>query len=342
MNNPSLTATPGYRIGAISKLSGVAVSTLRNWEHRYQAFEPQKSKGRHRMYSTQDLERARLLHVLSLQGHSISHLAKLDLVQLKTLNLAPSPARSPNGFTSVVRVGVSDPTLLTRIDSSLFQMAWLQHHPGVQIHTFEISMNWSAGSALGSVETEAELLWLRLQNLQHEHVQALLALRKRSTTPVWLLYQYARSADYQSLKQGGIHLCREPLNAAELALELARELHTIVSEPRPSNTQPKGQNLAPRRRYSDATLAQVAQLSTNLLCECPKHVAELTSQLAAFEAYSQTCQGLEGLDVADRKLHQELLAISGQARALFEDALERIAAHEGIPLPPNTPTAAAG
>jgi hypothetical protein len=58
-------------------------------------------------------------------------------------------------------------------------------------------------------------------------------------------------------------------------------------------------------------------------------VAELISQLASFEEYSQDCLNNKA---EDAHLHAYLTSISGTARALFENALEIIAAHEGIDL----------
>ena len=85
----------------------------------------------------------------------------------------------------------------------------------------------------------------------------------------------------------------------------------------------------PARKYSDETLARIAGISTNVLCECPRHVAELISQLASFEQYSQECL-VRHAD--DAHLHGYLRSISGAARALFERALEMVAEHEGIAL----------
>jgi hypothetical protein len=51
--------------------------------------------------------------------------------------------------------------------------------------------------------------------------------------------------------------------------------------------------------------------------------------LASFEAYSQECLNK---NTEDAHLHSYLRAISGSARSLFENALEKIAQHEGIDL----------
>jgi hypothetical protein len=58
-------------------------------------------------------------------------------------------------------------------------------------------------------------------------------------------------------------------------------------------------------------------------------VAELIAQLASFETYSQECLNKNS---EDAQLHSYLRAISGSARSLFENALEKIALHEGIDL----------
>jgi len=84
------------------------------------------------------------------------------------------------------------------------------------------------------------------------------------------------------------------------------------------------------RRYDDAALTDFAGLSSTIACECPKHVAELLIQLSRFEAYSADCQSQSP---ADASLHDYLRRIAGQARALFESALERVAIEEGLMLP---------
>lgn len=76
-------------------------------------------------------------------------------------------------------------------------------------------------------------------------------------------------------------------------------------------------------------LLQVAGISTQVLCECPKHVAELITQLARFEQYSLDCLNKSK---EDARIHAHLTAVSGTARAMFEDALEMVAQHEGIDL----------
>jgi len=90
----------------------------------------------------------------------------------------------------------------------------------------------------------------------------------------------------------------------------------------------------PPRRWDDAALADMAGLSSTIACECPQHVAELLMRLSHFEAYSAQC---EQRSPADAELHAWLGQIAAQARASFEEALERIAQHEGLLLPGGDP-----
>jgi hypothetical protein len=59
-------------------------------------------------------------------------------------------------------------------------------------------------------------------------------------------------------------------------------------------------------------------------------VVDLLVSLSTFERYSFECADRSPADAA---LHRHLQRVAGSARALFEDALERVARAEGIALP---------
>ena len=75
---------PRYPIRAVSKLTGIAIDTLRAWERRYGAVTPSRDD-RGRMYSEADVARLRLLHAALEQGHSIGRLAALSDGELRDL-----------------------------------------------------------------------------------------------------------------------------------------------------------------------------------------------------------------------------------------------------------------
>ena len=72
-----------FRIGAVAKLTGIPVSTLRIWEVRHHAFSPSKTAGKHRLYSQEDVDKANLLKQLSRQGRAISTMAPLQVAALE-------------------------------------------------------------------------------------------------------------------------------------------------------------------------------------------------------------------------------------------------------------------
>jgi hypothetical protein len=90
----------------------------------------------------------------------------------------------------------------------------------------------------------------------------------------------------------------------------------------------------PLCRWDDAALADFAVRSSMMACECPRHVAELLAQLSHFEAYSAEC---EHRSTADAELHAHLRHVAVASRGRFEAALEHVALHEGLLLPPASP-----
>ncbi|MBC7711726.1 MAG: MerR family transcriptional regulator [Rhizobacter sp.] len=66
-----------------SKISGVGVHTIRAWEKRYKALEPERDSSGHRTYSKTDIEKLMLLSELCLLGYTISKVAGLSIPELK-------------------------------------------------------------------------------------------------------------------------------------------------------------------------------------------------------------------------------------------------------------------
>lgn len=66
-----------YKIGTISRLTGVSPITLRTWERRYQLLDPERGSGRQRLYTDEDLEVLQRVSELLKTGRSIGELAAL-------------------------------------------------------------------------------------------------------------------------------------------------------------------------------------------------------------------------------------------------------------------------
>jgi hypothetical protein len=119
---------------------------------------------------------------------------------------------------------------------------------------------------------------------------------------------------------------RDPISDAELA-DLVNAV--LLIDPAQRAVGSSSGTLIPQRKFNDMTLMRVSGISTNVLCECPRHVAEIIAQLASFEQYSHDCLNKSS---EDAHIHAYLSSVSGSARALFESALEMVAQHEGIDL----------
>lgn len=315
-----------HRIGAVSTLSGVPVSTLRVWESRYGAFQPRKTVGSHRLYNEADVLRATLLKQLTEAGHAISTVARADVSQLSALlhqqRSTLGRRAAEGGAPRTVSVGVVGLLLATRLQSAAFQ----QRLVGVNLRVSDTFKDLSE-AATHRFGSTPDILLVRVNSL---HLATQVALRRlvdqHRFPQVIVLYRFGQDQVVETMKLAGMTVRREPVSDAELADLIGS--HLLIDARAPIGTAQPGVMIPPRK-YSDQTLMRVAGISTNVLCECPKHVAELIAQLASFEQYSQECLNNSA---EDAHLHAQLSAISGSARALFERALEMVAQHEGISL----------
>ena len=315
-----------HRIGSVSSLSGVPVPTLRVWETRYGAFRPSKSGGSHRLYNDEDVLRASLLRQLTTHGHAISTVANLGVDALSGLlnqHRHSKVRQVPVGPSSrSVEVAVIGLALCARFQTN----SLLRGIEGV---------NFQVTDSLVDLDSALEQPWqacpdILLVRVNSLHMAAHAALRRvidqYAIPHVIVLYSYGQERVVEAMKMAGMIVRREPITDRELA-ELISSV--LLIDPRQANDLARPGVMIPPRKYSDQILMQVAGISTNVLCECPRHVAELIAQLVNFEQYSQEC--LNNSE-EDAHLHAQLSAISGTARALFERALEMVADHEGIDL----------
>ena len=74
------------RSGTAARLAGLSPSTLRIWEYRYGVAAPPRSASGQRIYSMKDIERLRLIKLLTLEGHAIGTVAHLDVDALVVLS----------------------------------------------------------------------------------------------------------------------------------------------------------------------------------------------------------------------------------------------------------------
>jgi DNA-binding transcriptional MerR regulator len=123
-------------IKVISNACGITPQAIRTWENRYQVFSPDRTEGGQRLYSEEDLVRAKLIVSLIDKGHTISNLASKTKEQLSAL-LGPEIEE-----TKIVTT-IGTKKLLTHlaqfnIDMVVSELQYLRSSVGVKEFIFQI------------------------------------------------------------------------------------------------------------------------------------------------------------------------------------------------------------
>jgi MerR family transcriptional regulator, light-induced transcriptional regulator len=84
-----------YTMKVVSRRTGLTSHTIRVWEKRYKAVEPERTDTNRRLYSETDIERLTDLHRATQQGHSIGRIAQLAASELKALVDEEAPSFTP-------------------------------------------------------------------------------------------------------------------------------------------------------------------------------------------------------------------------------------------------------
>jgi DNA-binding transcriptional MerR regulator len=66
-----------YSIGAVARMLGIPVATIRNWEERYTIVAPERSPGGHRLYSRDQVEQLRFIAAKVSRGLSAADAHRL-------------------------------------------------------------------------------------------------------------------------------------------------------------------------------------------------------------------------------------------------------------------------
>lgn len=84
-----------FSIQAVAERTGLTPHVIRAWERRYRAIEPERSAGKHRLYSDAEIERLAILSRAVRGGHSIGKIASLPTEELRAMvAMQQAPART--------------------------------------------------------------------------------------------------------------------------------------------------------------------------------------------------------------------------------------------------------
>ena len=149
-----------------------------------------------------------------------------------------------------------------------------------------------------------------------------------------IIYTFGAQGTCEIARQRGIVVVRAPVDVDQVQAAVVRcyaqpfVTRARVEKPQRSESERWHFSgaIAPRL-FNQQQLANLANTSSAIDCECPQHLAQLVSDLSAFEIYSANCANRDDDDAA---LHRYLHQTTAQARALIEVALEKVADAEGL------------
>ncbi len=325
MNDDNKVEVSNYGISAVARLTGITVHTLRVWESRYAAVKANRTESGHRHYSRSDVERLQLLKFLVDRGSAISNIAKLSEAELKK-----RVAELDNGASIIP------------IDSKLSKprVAVFGDYLPIRLNTDEESADGLeiifGTSDMSHFKADIKRLKPDVLILEFsiidQHTAALVADLQRisGARRIVVIYSYSRDIDVSQLSDDVISTFRAPVTIRELSKLLSTggpiAIRTRVSNPVTEDKDEIIDNI-PARRFSQPTLARLANTSTSIDCECPHHLVGIVVNLSHFEDYSAGCSNKNEEDAA---LHSYLQHTAAKARQMMEEALERVAVAEGL------------
>nr|WP_315256744.1 MerR family transcriptional regulator [uncultured Duganella sp.] len=305
-----MNSIKGYRSGVAARLAGLPVETLRVWERRYGVSDVHRSPQGQRLYSAEQVHRLGLLKRVVDQGHAIGTVARLAVEELAALAGVPIASSMQSLKLAVVGAALAQRLGATRT-APLLQIAAVA--PQLQ----------GAAETLSGVH--ADVLLIEVPEMTADAMPLIQALRRAvPARAAVVLYRFCDSATVRRLREHGCLVARSPSDGSEVAL-LCHGALTGAALPPPAPASP-----AAPRRLNDEELAALASASTSINCECPRHLAEILMMLSSFERYSAQCANRNAMDAA---MHEDLARSAGHARMMMEDALERLAYAEGLPMP---------
>ena len=291
---PQSSSMQQLSIGAVAKLTDIPAHTLRKWETRHGIATPMRSPTGRRVYTAEQVEMLRLIKLLVDRRHALAQLGQLTLPELEELAdlHAPDPPQAR-------RLGLIGPNVCHLLLANDRVVERYDDDPG----------EWAnSGNRCDTVVIETPAL-------SEAACERLLQLGA-SGMRIIVVYQFASRKQLHRLVSADIICTQAPLQDTDLLNLLDDNGSTTTQHTTPA-------------RFTTQELARIAALTPSLECECPNHIAQLLMDIAAFEHYSEQCVDT---DPEEKALHEQLSAISAQARRLFEDALIAVTRADGLTL----------
>ena len=311
------------KIGAVSRLTGVSTHTLRKWETRYGAISPRRTENGDRRYSRGDLERLLIIKRLVDAGESPRDVAGISDVELK---------QKLEQLSELQRQIVHDDTCRPRIvvvGSAVATLFTRRNEPDDRLVVVAVA-DGPASLATSSELGRIDVIVCDTPVVRGETRHMAQALRSRvQAAAVVIVYGFSARGDLSSLQAPWLATLRAPTDIRSLERVVIQLMDSDKTTPESVSLLSSKKNATdqvPVPRLSREVITRFARTPSKVQCECPHHLTDIVLSLRAFEEYSESC---ENLNAEDAELHRYLWRSAAQARALFEDAIERVAEMEG-------------
>jgi DNA-binding transcriptional MerR regulator len=310
----------GYRIGAVARLTGIETVTIRMWERRYALVEPRRSPTGNRLYTRDDIARLALIKRLVDDGNAIGTIARLTLDQLRErldLQLVPEIGAELGSQCAVAVLGDG---LSARLIGNSADLQGLRM----------VAVERDQKAFLRATSRQRpDVIVLEFPTVGADSILDVMSLMTRSGAKrAVVVYGFGRRADIVRLESDRVSVLKAPVGPGEVRMACAAP--RVASGPKHlplTPPEPPAAGQIPTRRFDTDAMLRLAEASTRVHCECPKHLVDLLFSLTAFETYSVECVDRSP---EDADLHTYLHMMTAQARSLVEDALAKLVEIEGL------------
>ncbi len=320
-----------YSIGAVARLTGISTHALRIWERRYGTVVAERTDTGRRIYSREDVEKLSLLKLLVDQGFSIGQIAGLSLEELRERHaevaeqISTMQDLTPGGSLTVAALAG-------------FSVSRLRHQTLPDAINLTVLESDYSRFRSDVKRAEPDVLLLEFPVIDQESLTRIADLRAIcGASRIMVLFNFAHPKEVAELAASKVELIRSPASLDSLVTTLLAG-GKIVQPPRRAvfgSDEPEPalkllEEDIPPKRFTEAELAAMIKVDSDIACECPAHLSELIQSLSAFEVYSAQC---ESRDEKDAALHRYLHGASARARAIMEEALSTLVVEDDIQLP---------
>jgi DNA-binding transcriptional MerR regulator len=306
-----------YRIGAVSKLTGIRPDTLRIWERRYNVVEPSRTVKGGRLYSRDDVSRLMKIKTLVDQGHAISTLVSLDEDQLHQRLSQHAGIQIMDAAMDTRRVCVVGGAIGIRL-----QYADKPSH-------IDLAGIYENAQELVASGKQCDSLVLEIPVIDADSVKLIDQYNLRQlAAQIIVVYAFGQSQYLSQLGRYAANVLKAPVSD--------NLIWQTISSPLPGHQPIEVEEITinsaeleviPPRLFTSQQLAYCAGIESKLKCECPHHMSQMIETMVAFEQYSASCENLTADDAA---LHNYLHVMTAKARHMMETALTTLLEAEDI------------